>query len=151
MDCPRCSNQIKGNERICTSCGNDVGFPNVRAAKEYEEKAALARWMWMAQAFLVDTQQTGPLGADKFYSTNWGMLSVLHRLGSGDVMLRTMLSLEPATVTSEFYPLLFQTGETAYGKPIVNDQHPHDLVMELRDRKSTRLNSSHLGISYAVF
>ena len=43
MDCPRCSNQIKGNERICTSCGNDVGFPNVRAAKEYEEKAALAK------------------------------------------------------------------------------------------------------------
>src|SRR5262245_65364183 len=26
-----------------------------------------------------------------------------------------------------------------------------DLVDELRDRKSTRLNSSHLGISYAVF
>src|SRR5450759_1310665 len=73
------------------------------------------RLMWMAQAFLVDTQQTGPLGADKFYSTNWGMLSALHRPGSGDVMLRTMFSLEPATVSGEFYPLLFQTGETAYG------------------------------------
>src|SRR5664279_384855 len=60
--------------------------------------------MWMAQAFVVDTQQTGPLGADKFYSTNWGMLSARHRLGGGDVLLRTMLSLEPATVTSEYYP-----------------------------------------------
>src|SRR5258705_7076313 len=32
--------------------------------------------------------------------------------------------------------------------------HPHrrsSQVRQLRDRKSTRLNSSHLGISYAVF
>src|SRR5438045_5735840 len=27
----------------------------------------------------------------------------------------------------------------------------HDLGLDLEDRKSTRLNSSHLGISYAVF
>ena len=87
--------------------------------------------MWMAQAFVVDTQQTGALGADKFYSTNWGMVSARHHLGGGDVMLRAMLSLEPATVSGEYYPLLFQTGETAYGKPIVNGQHPHNFVMEL--------------------
>jgi hypothetical protein len=46
-------------------------------------------------------------------------------------MLRSMLSLEPATVTSRRYPLLFQTGETAYGIPLVDAQHPHDFVMEL--------------------
>jgi hypothetical protein len=93
----------------------------------------VGRWqlMWMAQAFVVDTQQTGPLGADKFYSTNWGMLSALHRVAGGDVMLRTMMSLEPATISDRRYPLLFQTGETAYGRPIVNGQHPHDLFMEL--------------------
>ncbi len=99
------------------------------------------RLMWMAQAFLVDTQQTGPLGADKFYSTNWGMLGAVHRIGGGNVMLRTMLSLEPATVSGEFYPLLFQTGETAYGKPIVNGQHPHDFVMELSVQYAHRLGS----------
>jgi hypothetical protein len=87
--------------------------------------------MWMGQAFLVDTQQTGPLGADKLYSTNWGMLGATHRLGGGSVMLRTMLSLEPATITERRYPLLFQTGETAFGNPITNAQHPHDFVMEL--------------------
>lgn len=87
--------------------------------------------MWMGQAFLVYTQQTGPLGADKFYSTNWGMLSATHRLGGGSVMLRTMLSLEPATITERRYPLLFQTGETAFGSSITNAQHPHDFVMEL--------------------
>ena len=97
------------------------------------------RLMWMAQAFVVDTQQTGPLGADKFYSANWGMLSAAHRLGGGDLMLRTMLSLEPATISEEFYPLLFQTGETAYGKPIVNGQHPHDFVMELSVQYARKL------------
>jgi hypothetical protein len=87
--------------------------------------------MWMGQAFLVDTQQSGPHGADKFYSANWGMLGAVHRFAGGALMLRTMLSLEPATVTDRRYPLLFQTGETAFGKPIIDGQHPHDFVMEL--------------------
>ena len=30
--------------------------------------------MWMGQAFLVGTQQSGPRGGDKVYSANWGML-----------------------------------------------------------------------------
>ena len=42
-----------------------------------------------------------------------------------------MLSLEPATITGRRYPLLFQTGETAYGKPIVDGQHPHNFIMGL--------------------
>jgi hypothetical protein len=88
--------------------------------------------MWMGQAFVVDTQQMGsPRAGDKFYSTNWGMLGAAHQLGRGSVMLRGMVSLEPATVTDRRYPLLFQTGETAFGKPIVDGQHPHDLFMEL--------------------
>jgi hypothetical protein len=87
--------------------------------------------MWMGQAFLVDTQQTGPHGDDKLYSTNWGMLGATHRLAGGDVMLRAMVSLEPATITGRRYPLLFQTGETAFGEPITNAQHPHNFVMEL--------------------
>ena len=87
--------------------------------------------MWMGQAFLVDTQQTGPYGYDKFYSSNWGMLGAMHRLGGGGVMLRTMLSLEPATITERRYPLLFQTGETAFGNPITNAQHPHNFFMEI--------------------
>ena len=42
-----------------------------------------------------------------------------------------MNSLEPATITSRRYPLLFQTGETAFGIPIVDGQHPHDFFMGL--------------------
>lgn len=89
------------------------------------------RLMWMGQVFIVDTQQAGPRGGDKLYSSNWGMLGAVHKLGGGSVMLRSMLSLEPATVTNRRYPLLFQTGETAYGIPLVDAQHPHEFVMEL--------------------
>jgi hypothetical protein len=87
--------------------------------------------MWMGQAFLVDTQQSGPRGGDKLYSSNWGMLGAVHKLGGGSLMLRSMISLEPATITDRRYPLLFQTGETAYGTSLVDAQHPHDFVMEL--------------------
>ena len=44
-------------------------------------------------------------------------------------MFQLMLSLEPATVSNRSYPLLFQTGETAYGKPLIDAQHPHNFLM----------------------
>ena len=91
----------------------------------------LGSWtvMLMGQAFLSDVQQTGPRGADKFYSTNWFMVSPMHRAGRGSVMIQLMLSLEPLTVADRRYPELFQTGETAYGRPIVDGQHPHNFIM----------------------
>lgn len=88
-------------------------------------------WMFMGTAFVVDTQQSGPRGGDKLYSPNWSMIGSEHSLGAGSVMFQTMLSLEPATVTDRRYPELFQTGETAFGKPIADGQHPHDLIMAL--------------------
>jgi len=86
---------------------------------------------YMGQAFLVDTQQSGARGADKLYSAHWGMASAQHSVGNGKIMFDAMLSLEPATVTNRSYPLLFQTGETAYGHPLADAQHPHDFVMGL--------------------
>jgi hypothetical protein len=90
-------------------------------------------WMLMfhANVFIVDTQQTSPRGGDKFFSTNWFMPMAERELGPGQLTLRAMFSLEPATVTDERYPLLFQQGETAYGVPIADGQHPHDFFMEI--------------------
>jgi hypothetical protein len=97
--------------------------------------------MFMGQAFLVDTQQSGPRGGDKFYSPNWVMAEALHKAGeNGSIMFTAMLSLDPATVTNRSYPLLFQTGETAYGKPLVDAQHPHDFVMGLSVQYAYRVN-----------
>jgi hypothetical protein len=85
----------------------------------------------MGQAFVVDTQQSSPRGADKLYSTNWIMASAGHPLAGGSLLLEAMLSLEPATIADRRYPELFQTGETAYGRPLVDAQHPHNFVMGL--------------------
>jgi hypothetical protein len=90
-------------------------------------------WMLMfhANAFVADIQQTSARGSDKFFSTNWFMPMAQHALGRGVFTARTMLSLEPLTITDERYPLLFQQGETAYGRPIADGQHPHNFFMEI--------------------
>lgn len=90
-------------------------------------------WMLMfhANVFLTDIQQSSPRGRDKLFSTNWLMPMAQRELGRGIFTVRTMLSFEPATVTEQRYPLLFQQGETAFGVPIADGQHPHDFIMEL--------------------
>jgi hypothetical protein len=95
--------------------------------------AAKGSWTFMlhGEAFLNEIQQTGPRGADKLFSTNWFMPMAQRKFGQGMLTLRTMFSLEPATVSERRYPELFQQGETAYGLPIVDGQHPHDFFMEL--------------------
>lgn len=108
-------------------------------------------WMLMlhGHAFISDVQQTGPRGADKFFSTNWAMGMADRKLGDGHLMLRTMLSLEPATVGDE-YPELFQTGETLHGRPIVDAQHPHDFFMELAAEYARPLFGNTIGYVYAA-
>lgn len=90
-------------------------------------------WMLMfhGAAFLSSQQQTGPRGFDKIFGTSWLMPMAQRSLGPGTFTARLMLSLDPATITRRRYPELFQLGETAYGKPIVDAQHPHDFFMEL--------------------
>lgn len=106
--------------------------------------------MWMGQAFLVGTQQSGPRGGDKIYSANWGMLGAARNVGRGSIMLRGMVSLEPVAIRGKQYPLLFQTGELAKGKPIVDGQHPHDLLMELSIQYARPLTeNSMLSFYYA--
>ena len=87
--------------------------------------------MFHGEVFLNELQQTGPRGFDKLFSTNWWMPMAQRKLGNGTLTLRTMLSFEPATISSRRYPELFQQGETAFGRPIVDGQHPHDFFMEL--------------------
>lgn len=110
------------------------------------------RWslMFHGEAFVMDIQQTGPRGADKFASVNWIMGEAEHSLAGGTFTVRTMLSLEPATVTDREYPELFQTGETAFGKPIIDGQHPHNFVMEAALRYRHRLSQHSSWEIYAA-
>ena len=87
--------------------------------------------MTMGQGFLAYTMQSTPRGGDKLFGANWIMPMLSHKLGPGTFTFRSMLSFEPGTITQRRYPLLFQTGETAYGRPLADGQHPHDFFTEL--------------------
>ena len=117
--------------------------------------------MWMAKrggwqfmfhgvAFANEIQQTGPRGGDKFFSTNWFMPMAQHQAGPGQFTARVMLSLEPATVTGRRYPELFQIGETAFGLPIVDGQHPHSLFSEIAGFYDWKLGGKSLLSLYAA-
>ncbi len=75
--------------------------------------------------------QGGPRGVTKFESANWFMPMAFRKVGNGTLQLRGMFSFEPFTFPPGGSPLLFQTGETYQGRPIIDAQHPHDLFMEL--------------------
>ena len=112
-------------------------------------------WQLMlhANAFAADTQQqaNSPRNRDAFFSTNWVMPMAQHSLGANGLLtLRTMLSLEPATISNRNYPELFQQGETAFGKPIVDGQHPHDLFMEIAAIYDLKLSSQTLLSFYVA-
>ena len=90
-------------------------------------------WLVMLHYNLVAdvNQQGGPRGTTKFESANWFMPMAYRKLGAGTLQLRGMFSAEPFTFPPGGSPLLFQTGETYQGRPIIDRQHPHDLFMEL--------------------
>lgn len=104
------------------------------------------KWMLMfhGEAFLNAVQQSGPRGGDKVFSTNWFMPMAQRQLGPGTFTARVMLSLEPGTITGRFYPELFQQGETAFNKPIVDGQHPHDFIMEIAALYDLKLSENSL-------
>ncbi len=114
------------------------------------------RLMLHSNAFAANTQQqaNSPRNRDAFFSTNWIMPMAQRNLGAngkgGELTLRAMLSLEPATVGHRNYPLLFQQGETAYGAPIVDGQHPHDFIMELAALYDLPLSHNTLLSLYAA-
>jgi hypothetical protein len=87
--------------------------------------------MFHYKAIVGVNAQGGPRGVTKFESVNWFMPMAFHKLGKGTVQLRGMFSFEPFTFARGGSPLLFQTGETFKGQPLVDRQHPHDLWMEL--------------------
>jgi hypothetical protein len=82
-------------------------------------------------AFLQYLKDTGDRGNDQAGSINW-IMGMAHRpVGSGRVMFRGMVSLEPWTIGGCGYPNLLATGEQCNGEAIHDRQHQHDLFMEL--------------------
>lgn len=94
--------------------------------------ASVGGWTAMAHgsvSLLLDAQG-GSRGATEIRLVNWGMGTLAHAVAGGRLELRAMLSAEPATVGSNGYPLLLQSGESNHGNALHDRQHPHDLFME---------------------
>jgi len=106
--------------------------------------------MFHGVAFLNALQQSGPRGDDKVFATSWFMPMAQRQFGRSELTLRAMVSFDPATVTHRFYPELFQQGETAFGSPITDGQHPHDFFMELGLLYDVRLGDNALLSFYAA-
>src|SRR5207253_5756501 len=132
-----------------TTSGTDAQ-PNSTPTEMLMTRRGSWTLMFHGEVFLNELQQSGPRGANKFFSTNWFMPMAQRKLGRGTLTLRTMFSLEPGTVTGERYPELFQQGETAYGKPIVDGQHPHDFLMEVAAIYDYRVSEHTLLSVYAA-
>ena len=83
-------------------------------------------------------------GGNRFDAPNWAMLSAERTVFDEDrLMLRAMMSLDPATIGDQGYPLLFQTGEG-----LTDRQHAHDLFMELALLYAHPLNEDNQVFAY---
>lgn len=107
-------------------------------------------WHLMAQAYanLIYDYQGGKRGDEKAFSESMMMVMAQRPLGQGTFGLRTMFSLD-ALMGKSGYPLLLQTGETADGRrPLIDRQHPHDLLMELAASYSRPLGENSAVFGY---
>ena len=91
-------------------------------------------WAWTRDAsvfFGYNHQQRRFADATAWESQNWAMLGARRQVGRGTLGVEGMLSFEPFTIAALGSPQLFQTGESYQDTPLVNYQHPHDLLMAL--------------------
>jgi hypothetical protein len=108
------------------------------AAPMYGYMLHTKKWMYMfhGSAFLrynhQDFTDKGTRGGNKADAPNWIMAMGQRRVGENGLFhFNTMFSLDAPVVGGRGYPLLFQTGESYKGQPLVDRQHPHDLFSEL--------------------
>ena len=90
-------------------------------------------WRVMQDAVVLGmfNHQGGPRGGDEFKAPNWWMGMFSRKVKSSQLTFNTMLSLDPATLGKKGYREIFQAGETADGRPLIDHQHPHDFFMQL--------------------
>jgi len=69
---------------------------------------------------------------DRWDAPNWVMLMANRKIKQrGLLALSLMLSADKLIMGGDGYPLLFQSGETYKQKPLVDRQHPHDVISGL--------------------
>src|SRR5438552_1493156 len=101
-------------------------------------------WQLMAHenAFIQFAHESGDRGNDQFGSINWIMGMAQRNVGPGRLQLRGMFSAEPWTIRGCGYPDLLASGERCQGAQIHDQQHPHDLAMEISAEYNAPLKGS---------
>lgn len=96
------------------------------------------KWMYMLHGSVFirynkqDLFDKGARGAAKWDAPNWLMAMGQRKVGEkGLFRFSVMMSLDAPIAGGSGYPLLFQSGESWKGQPLVDRQHPHDLFSEL--------------------
>ena len=94
---------------------------------------ATSGWQWGVEGvvFVGYNYHTASSPTSTSESQNWLMTSLATSSQRFDLGSIGMLSLEPFTLRDIGSPQVFQTGETFGGAPLIDYQHPHDLIMNL--------------------
>ncbi len=99
----------------------------------FARHATYGMWslMFHENVFVQYLDDAGRRGRDQFGSINWVMGMAQRNLGRGQLGVHGMFSAEPWSIRGCGYPDLLATGERCAGEQIRDQQHPHDLLMEL--------------------
>jgi hypothetical protein len=115
---------------------------------EPSDKASEWTWSASGQAFLTaNLQEREFRDFHQVESQNWFMGSGTRRLGSSTLSLHGMASLEPLTLRRLGSSQVFQTGETLDRAPLIDYQHPHDLIMNLSARLTMPARGTRVTVS----
>jgi hypothetical protein len=104
------------------------------AQHEHHQAPTTTSWTWSVEStvFLTGNFQDRKFrDFHQFESQNWWMGMGARKVGEGSLSLHSMLSFEPFTLRDLGSSQAFQTGETFGGAPLIDYQHPHDLIMGL--------------------
>jgi hypothetical protein len=102
------------------------------AQHDMSKMTATDAWTWTfdARVYLDENLQERKFtDFHQFESQNWFMAEGAKSIGRGRFFVHGMASLEPFTLRKIGSAEVFQTGETYQNLPLVDYQHPHDLVM----------------------
>jgi hypothetical protein len=106
-----------------------------RAQDPPHQHPASDAWQWGVEGHVFagyNDQRREFTDFDEIESQNWLMTAGSKTFGGGsNLQLVGMFSLEAFTLRDIGSPQVFQTGETFEGAPLIDYQHPHDLVMNL--------------------
>jgi hypothetical protein len=130
-----------------TRNGSGTGWqPDATPMYAYMKHSSKWNYMLHGSVFLRYTSQNfnnkNLKGSNaKFSAPNWVMGMAQRQVGKNGLLnLRAMISLDRLTDGGAGYPLLFQSGESWKGEPLIDRQHPHDLISELSVAYTQRIN-----------